>query len=84
MIIINLNGTFEHPFKIELELIKRNFYLDEVMAKNQYYQYNKKINILKLEKLKNIKDNIYLLTFIKYFFYLGITLRIGPNPNPHS
>ena len=36
------DGTFEHPFKIELELIKRNFYLDEAIVKNKSFNFNKK------------------------------------------
>ena len=36
------DGTFEHPFKIELEIIKRNFYLDSAIAKEQKFNYNKK------------------------------------------
>ena len=43
------NGTFERPFKIELELIRRNFYLDEAIAKNKNFNYIKKGNIWKLK-----------------------------------
>ena len=38
------DGTFEHPFKIEAEIIKRNFYLDSAIVKNQKFNYNKKEN----------------------------------------
>ena len=43
------NGTFERPFKIELELIRRNFYLDEAIAKNKNFNYIKKGNIWELK-----------------------------------
>jgi len=43
------DGTFERPFKIELEIIRRNFYLDEAITKNKNFNYNKKINRWELE-----------------------------------
>ena len=43
------NGTFERPFKIELELIRRNFYLDEALAKNKNFKYIKKSNMWELK-----------------------------------
>ena len=43
------NGTFERPFKIELELIRRNFYLDEAIAKNKNFKYIKKSNVWELK-----------------------------------
>ena len=43
------NGTFERPFKIELELIRRNFYLDEAIAKNKNLKYIKKSNMWELK-----------------------------------
>ena len=38
------DGTFEHPFKIEAEIIKRNFYLDSAIVNEQKFNYNKKEN----------------------------------------
>ena len=37
------NGTFAHPFVVKLGLIKRNFYLDEAIARNKSFVYNKKM-----------------------------------------
>lgn len=42
------DGTFEHPFKIELEIIRRNFYLDEAIIKEKNISYNKEMNIWEL------------------------------------
>ena len=42
------NGTFDHPFKIELEIIRRNFYFDEAIVKDKNISYNKEMNIWEL------------------------------------
>ena len=39
------NGTYEHPFKIELEIIQRDFYLDKAKIDNEEFLYNKSENI---------------------------------------
>ena len=38
------DGTFEHPFLIELEIINRDFYLDKTIINNEKYDYNKNEN----------------------------------------
>ena len=43
-------GTYLQPFIIELELIKRNFYLDEAIVKNQKIIYDKNNNRWELKK----------------------------------
>ena len=44
------DGTQLHPFKIVLEIINRNFYLDQAILKKKEFDYIKKINIWKLKE----------------------------------
>lgn len=48
------NGTFKNPFKIELKIIKRDFYLDKAILNNEDIFYNKKLN-----KWVNKEDQLY-------------------------
>ena len=38
------DGTLKHPFKIELEIIKRNFFFDNAIINDKSFGYNKKEN----------------------------------------
>ena len=42
------DGTKLHPFKIKLEIIKRNFYLDSAIIKRQKVNYDRTNNVWKL------------------------------------
>ena len=42
------DGTKLHPFKIKLEIIKRNFYLDSAIIKSQKFNYDRTDNVWKL------------------------------------
>ena len=35
------DGTLENPFKIEIDIIQRNFYLDTIIAKGLKFDYDK-------------------------------------------
>ena len=51
------DGTEDHPFLIELDIIKRNFYLDYAFANEERIEYDKRNNRWILEKKEQIEQN---------------------------